>query len=652
MRSLCNSLATMLVLGLAPTLAHAQITPSDLLDKFRPFLGGFEYDTPTEKEAIEACKIETVHDAQNKPIGYALRDGQGKLLRKFVDSNGQRDAKGQTHLDQWSYYQNGFEVYREVDLDEDGSLDECRFLNAGGTRTAIIKDRHVVGWKRISAEEASKVLVQGLISGDQGLIETLMATPAELSTLGVPKGMTDEVAKKSADRATELKALRDGLVGWDGQTVWQRFDGMMPHVIPAEAGVKEDLTLYENAFIFAGQPNGQGDPMKVAYLQVPELIKIGETWKFVELPVPVNPAKPVAPVADAGLRSWLYRENLGPDVAPQAPELVEALKALAEHDEKNAPGPEATKQQIAQYHFTRVNLLKPVLELATSDEEKQNYTRQIVDSLAATYQTGQYAKGADVLDRYTQQEGPVASYAAYRKILAEYSLAADQPGAQFFVIQKEFLGKLDDFITKFPKSDEAPEVLLQLASVNEFNAEEEEARRYYEQLAQSYPETDPGKKALGALKRLDLVGKSIDLSGQGLQGKPLQAADYRGKHLLIVFWTSDAGPVRQDLPELMKVYQKYQPKGFDILGVNLDADRKSAEAFLTENQLPWAQIWEEGGMDSRLANEYGVFTLPTMILVDPKGVVVNRNIRTSSDLEKFLNNVLAEGGEKLTLGAK
>ena len=90
-------------------------------------------------------------------------------------------------MDQWSYYQDGFEVYREDDLDGDTHLDECRWLNSGGSRIALIEKGKIAGWKQISAEEASKVLVQALVSDDAALLESVMATAAELSEAGVPK---------------------------------------------------------------------------------------------------------------------------------------------------------------------------------------------------------------------------------------------------------------------------------------------------------------------------------------------------------------------------------------------------------------------------------------------------------------------------------
>src|SRR5262249_3611567 len=77
----------------------ADYAPKDLL-KFRPTQPGVDYDTPADAAAIDACKVELVTDGQKRTVGYALRDGQGKLLRRFVITNGGK------FLNQWSYYQD------------------------------------------------------------------------------------------------------------------------------------------------------------------------------------------------------------------------------------------------------------------------------------------------------------------------------------------------------------------------------------------------------------------------------------------------------------------------------------------------------------------------------------------------------------------
>lgn len=635
------------ILGLAPALSSAQYTPQALLDK-RPTQHGVEYDSPTDKAVIEACKVEKVTNPdKTRVIGYALRDGQGKLLRRLVDTNGtatQREGEPKPiiHLDQWSYYQNGFEVYRENDVDEDGRLDECRWLNSGGTRIGIIKNNTIVGWKRISAEEASKVLVQAIVSQDLALLETVMATPEELSAVGAPETLIEQVNAAKAKRAAAFEALTKGLTGWTEKTVWQRFDGTMPHIIPSDAGLKNDLALYENAFIFAGPPNGQGDPMKVAYLQSPEIIQSGEKWKFVELPRAIDPKAPPTSVVDAGFRSTLFREGNPAGGSPTNPQMEAALKQLADYDQKNTPAVDAPKTVQAEYLLGRVKLLN-VIYKESSPDDKLNYLKQIVDSLAQAYQTGVYQAAGKALDSYAEQQGKISSYAAFRKMLAEYQNALEEPGANDVAAQKKFMAECDEFLKKHGKSDEGAEVLLQLASLHEFDADEEKAKTYYTRLADGFPTTPAGRKAAGAIKRLGLVGKPLELAGEGLNGKPVSIDQYKGKTVLVHFWTSGVDSVRRDLPDLVKVQEKYKAKGFDVIGVNLDHDKAELEAYLKENPLPWAQIYEEGGMDSRLADEFGIIAQPTMFLVDSTGKVVSCNIRNAAELERYLDKLSANG---------
>ena len=120
----------------------------------------------------------------------------------------------------------------------------------------------------------------------------------------------------------------------------------------------------------------------------------------------------------------------------------------------------------------------------------------------------------------------------------------------------------------------------------------------------------------------------------------------------MTFWATWADPVKRDLPELTKVYQKHHDEGFEILGISLDNDRADLDAFLKKSPLPWPQVFEPGGLEkNRLATEFGIIALPTMILVDPQGKVVNRNLRTAAELERQLEKLVA-GKDGVALEAR
>jgi hypothetical protein len=634
MRALRTTWAAAWVLGMAPALASAQYTPADLL-KFHPSQPGVEYDSPANQAEIDACKVENVLNAQKKVIGYALRDGQGRLLRRCVDTRGNRS------LDQWSYYQDGFEVFRDNDLDDNLTIDECRWLNTGGTRIASVAKGKILAWKRLSAEEATRVLVQAINQAfkekDTRLLETILATPEELASLGVPKDEVERVGKAASQRAEQVRALLKDLiaVGWDAQTTWLGFSGPIPHVIPADSAseLKGDLTLYENASIFVGPPNGQGNS-KFASLQVPELVQVGAVWKFVGVPRAIDPNKPITVVQEGGVRDAIFRSQAAPNEDPQ---LAAALKELTDYDAQHAEAlTGGDKRKVGEFYVGRIPLIRNVIKLTTKPEDRLAYNRQVADSLAAAYQTGLYPKGLELLDALAKQEGgKLVPYIEYRKITADNLLKAEE-GGNPNALQKELLTKLEEFYTKYPKSDEAAEALYQLALLNELNGEEDQARKFYGQLAKDFPDVEPGKKAAGALRRLDLVGKPIALKGTGLDGAPIDVASYRGKTLAIVFWATVAEPSRRDQLELMKVYEKHHGQGLEIIGVSLDGDKAALDAFLKANNVPWPTIFEPGGMDGRLANDYGILPLPAMFLVDAQGKVVNRSLRTAAELEKQL----------------
>jgi peroxiredoxin len=648
-------LAVTVLIALAPVGAAAQTaTAADILRKFRPSQPGVDYDIPADQAALEACRKEVL--PKNK--GHVILDGQGRVLRKFIDTNGTLARRGNEerpypHLDQWSYYQNGFEVYRELDTNEDGNLDEIRWLNSGGTRIAVVKEGRIVGWKRLSAEEASRVLVQALNAGDAALVGTVMATPEELQALGVPQAIATKVVADPAKRDAAVKALRDGLVGWDAKTIWHRFDGSMPHVIPADAaaGLKADLSLYENAFVFVTKASGKDDPMATAYLQVPELIKVGDTWKFVELPRAIDPKAPVAQVADAGLRAELFRENAAGPADDNNVELNAALTALGNHDKTAPAGESATKRELAAFHVDRVRLLANVIAKTTKPEDRTNYTRQAIDSLAAAYATGLYDAGGAALDKYIARADQFGAFAAYRKLLAEYTRDLDKPGNNLKA-QKQFVENLKGFVQKYADADETADALFQLGTISELGEDEKEALGFFLRLAKDFPNSPAGKKAKGAAHRLDLDGKMLELSGNALNGRPVDVAKLRGKTLLVAFWKTDIDAVRRDLPELEKVYRKFKPKGFEIVGVSLDDQKETLEAFVRDQGIAWPQIFEEGGMDGRLANEFGIYSLPTMFLVDTAGKVVDRSLRNAAELERYLEKLLPATGDNVRLGEK
>ena len=98
---------------------------------------------------------------------------------------------------------------------------------------------------------------------------------------------------------------------------------------------------------------------------------------------------------------------------------------------------------------------------------------------------------------------------------------------------------------------------------------------------------------------------------------------------MIQYWATWCEPCKADMITIKGLVGKYGDQGFSVVGINLDQDRQAASEFLQQEKLPWVNIYEPGGLESRLATELGVLTLPTMLLLDQQGKVVNRSIHAS-----------------------
>jgi thiol-disulfide isomerase/thioredoxin len=130
----------------------------------------------------------------------------------------------------------------------------------------------------------------------------------------------------------------------------------------------------------------------------------------------------------------------------------------------------------------------------------------------------------------------------------------------------------------------------------------------------------------------------MTLSGKSLDGRTFNLSAAKGKYVLVHYWATWCEPCKQDMETIKSLQAKYG-KDFYPVGINLDNDPKDAAGFLRSKNLAWPHLFEDGGLDSRLAKEMGILTLPTMILVGKDGKVINRSIHAGEldgELKKLL----------------
>jgi len=152
-----------------------------------------------------------------------------------------------------------------------------------------------------------------------------------------------------------------------------------------------------------------------------------------------------------------------------------------------------------------------------------------------------------------------------------------------------------------------------------------------------------GAKLQGAARRLALQGKPMEIQGVTPDGKAFDWAQYKGKVVLVAFWATWCQYCRVELGNILKNYEVYHDKGFDVLAVSMDQEKADLASFLAENKLPWTVLFDHAlrtdAADKTLDTYYGIITLPELILVGSDGKVVSMSVRGPA-LGRELANLL------------
>ncbi len=110
-------------------------------------------------------------------------------------------------------------------------------------------------------------------------------------------------------------------------------------------------------------------------------------------------------------------------------------------------------------------------------------------------------------------------------------------------------------------------------------------------------------------------------------GTPLSLSELRGKLVLVDFWASWCGPCRVENPNVVKLYERFKDRGFEILGVSLDSNREAWLKAIADDGLTWRHVSDLKYWQNAVAVQYGVRSIPHTVLVGPDGVILAKNLR-------------------------
>jgi thiol-disulfide isomerase/thioredoxin len=154
----------------------------------------------------------------------------------------------------------------------------------------------------------------------------------------------------------------------------------------------------------------------------------------------------------------------------------------------------------------------------------------------------------------------------------------------------------------------------------------EELEKLYNKLAHAQKSSAPGAAVAARLTGLKkaVTGNQVDdFILNTPKDEPIAFSSFRGKYVLIDFWSSWCKPCIASFPHVKEVYEKYRSDQFEILGISIDEDKKAWLKELDKQQLPWPQVLDTKKI---YISEFAVTGVPTVYLISPEGKIMMKEM--------------------------
>jgi thiol-disulfide isomerase/thioredoxin len=135
------------------------------------------------------------------------------------------------------------------------------------------------------------------------------------------------------------------------------------------------------------------------------------------------------------------------------------------------------------------------------------------------------------------------------------------------------------------------------------------------------------KEAKAALAEMNArgLGKLLpNLTGDDLEGKPMQLIDYRGKVVLVSFWATWCAPCMALVPHERELVKRFANRPFVLVGVNGDEELDAAKKTVKDKEITWRSFKNQNRPNETISRDVGVSSWPTLFLVDHTGVIRKR----------------------------
>lgn len=172
--------------------------------------------------------------------------------------------------------------------------------------------------------------------------------------------------------------------------------------------------------------------------------------------------------------------------------------------------------------------------------------------------------------------------------------------------------------------------------------------QFIDELVAGLDQQYPNNKMINAMKTQldDMRALSIgqiapEIALLNPNGELIKLSDLRGKYVLIDFWAAWCKPCREENPNVVRLYNQYKDKGFEVFGVSLDRTKEAWVKAIADDDLTWTHVSDLKYFNSEAAALYQINAIPATYMLDPEGRIIAKDLRSTS-LENKLKEIFGQ----------
>lgn len=243
------------------------------------------------------------------------------------------------------------------------------------------------------------------------------------------------------------------------------------------------------------------------------------------------------------------------------------------------------------------------------------------------------------IKNYRQRDSLQKTFQAYVNMVKMDSVRMDSMSNALEKPYNELINQHNNYLKDFVEKH--PESFASLVAIQQLPAEQfmDTYIKLDGTLLAKYPNSAYAKSFHAGLTSQNniTIGKlAPEITMNTPDEKPLSLSSLRGKIVLIDFWASWCAPCRAENPNVVKAYNTYKSKGFDVFSVSLDKDMDKWERAIEKDNLSWSShVCDFKDWNSPVVQLYNFNSIPSNVLIDKDGKVIAKDLR-GEDLENKL----------------